>query len=258
MSRSNNANQSNAPVLIDMQRYSVSLTKWNPRGESKSISYSWKEPSNPWTDPALISDWLDSILDQEQIEDCEIAISLPRSLIGLHVLELPKVADERLADLVGLHLEQSYSDKAHTITYDLAKLKHENGHRELVLLGTLSTSLLSQIHAVCNKRKLTIIRLGCMDFVASDLPSLTDDANAAIRSLVTIYSDHVCLSVAQGTLILQSQSIPMDESEPNAKVLLGRLRLLEAAMPEEIQSCLDWIASAKSTLMLPLLFQVNL
>lgn len=235
MSRSNNPNQSNTPVLIDMQRYSVSITKWNQNEESKSIKYSWKEPSNPWTDPALISDWLDSLLEQEQIKDCEIAISLPRSLIGLHVLELPKVDDERLADLVGLHLEQSYHDKAHAITYDLAKLTHDNRNRELVLLGTLSTSLLSSIHAVCNKRALTLIRVGCMDFVAPEFPASSYDANAAIRSLVTIHGDHVCVSVVQGPHILQSQSVPMDDSEPNAKMLLGRLRLLEAALPEEIQ-----------------------
>lgn len=233
--------QPNAVAIIDMQRSSVVISRSTETNPPQVMTFEWTESSNPWMDLGRSIAWFNSVLEQAAIRDCKVAISLPRSSICLHTMELPKVPDSQLPEIVAVQLEQQYHDKFQSIVYDIVKLPSTNSStttsgRQVVVVGTAPKELVSKIEETCNVRNLEIVRLSCIDLVLEETNAIAENVEPSIRPSITVYENRLNISLALGSQILQSQVMTLEKSLPSASTLRGRIRLLEAGVPESLKS----------------------
>ncbi len=195
----------------------------------------WESQELSWEDPEGLAEWFQHAIREHGWKDT-VDLLAPRSLVNLHLLDLPNASSDRLGSILPLQMESLYGEKAESTAFDFVPLKlpADSPSASLVLLATIPREFLTSMQHVCRLAGLEPHRVLFRDLISRAEWKTSD---LRMHTFVWLDDQSRTMGLAIGKQVIRTLSIPMtDPSPPSISFMASKGDCSSPFLPPVVRS----------------------
>jgi hypothetical protein len=223
---------SSSRLAIEFGLTAVSITDTE---NSTFWDTTWPGGKIDLSETRAVASWLREAFEGMHVPTAVTAtILIPRSAGCIHYIEVPQVSDADLPALVELELETILGEEFDQHEWDFVSLEVAPERKQrLAVVFSVPKPYMDNLRAVLD----TVgVRTKHISLTESAFASQLDSPKT-LSNVIVVDGEKVELLISSQHTLLQSQSLVIDPTQPcQFEMLLGRLRRLNASLPQSIQA----------------------
>ncbi len=109
--------------FIELHRDGMTLWESGTTPSARHLAL-WESHDLSWESPEGLAEWFQHTIREYRWKG-SVDLLLPRSLVNLHLLDLPFASSDRLRSILPLQMESLYGEKAENTLFDYAPSKSQ-------------------------------------------------------------------------------------------------------------------------------------